>query len=46
MFTSVKSMGLFGMHSYMVHVEIDVIHYKLHFGLNKNSLYSHYIYNA
>lgn len=24
MFTSVKSMGLFGMHSYMVHVEIDV----------------------
>ncbi len=24
MFTSVKSMGLFGMHSYMVHVEIDI----------------------
>ncbi len=24
MFTSVKSMGIFGMHSYMVHVEIDV----------------------
>lgn len=24
MFTKVKSMGLFGMHSYMVHVEIDI----------------------
>lgn len=24
MFTSIKSMGLFGMHSYMVHVEIDI----------------------